>query len=96
MATRLFATTDRNASHAKLEEVLATGQHPKAECREDSNSEEPYEVWDAADVKPDAPPTPADQLAALPKDMVTAIAEKVVELLEKKEAAMKIESEGAV
>ena len=46
MTTNLFGTTDRAASHAKLEEVLASGEHPMACCREDPNHPtEPYTVW---------------------------------------------------
>jgi hypothetical protein len=44
MSTCLFKTKDRDESHRKLEEVLASGEHLKAECREaDENGD--YTVW---------------------------------------------------
>lgn len=45
MAKLLFAGTDRDASHAELERVLAEGEYPAAECREYVNEPEPYQVW---------------------------------------------------
>jgi hypothetical protein len=43
---KLFASTDKAAAHAKLEEVLALGVYPSACCREDTNNTaEPYTVW---------------------------------------------------
>ena len=42
MAKRLFVTKVRAESHAKLEEVLASGKYPRAECRETA---EEYSVW---------------------------------------------------
>lgn len=54
MATKLFGTTDRNAAHSKLEEVLALGDYPLACCREYLNDHtEPYTVW-----SDNTPPTP--------------------------------------
>ncbi len=46
MTIKLFGTTNRDESHAKLEEVLASGEYPMACCREDlNNPTEPYTVW---------------------------------------------------
>jgi hypothetical protein len=46
MAVKLFDSKDRDESHRKLEEVLASGLHPAAECREDPNDRErPFQVW---------------------------------------------------
>jgi hypothetical protein len=46
MREKLFGTTDRDASHKKLEEVLAEGRHPRACCTEDPNDPiEPFQVW---------------------------------------------------
>ena len=42
-----FAT--RAESHAYLEKILADGKHPQAECREDPNAPEPYQVWSGPD-----------------------------------------------
>jgi hypothetical protein len=44
MSKMLFSFVKREDAHAKLAEVIGT--HPLAECREDPNSEEPYQVWD--------------------------------------------------
>jgi hypothetical protein len=46
MASLLFETVDRHAAHEKLAELLKQKKYAKAECREDSNSEKPYQVWD--------------------------------------------------
>lgn len=78
MATKLFSTTDRDGSHAKLEEILATGQHPRAECREDPNDPEPYSVWDdsaAPFTKPPDPPAPAEP--ELSEAMLDRLADKI-------------------
>lgn len=46
MTTMLFCFSDRDAAHQKLEEVRrAQGPTSQAECREDPNSAEPYQVW---------------------------------------------------
>jgi len=51
-AVKLFGTGDRDESHRKLEEVLASGLHPLAECREDPNhAEHPFQVWSGPHVK---------------------------------------------
>lgn len=49
---------DRDESHLTLEKVLATGEYPQAECREDYNDPEPYQVWSAPIVREPAPPSP--------------------------------------
>lgn len=41
---KLYSSNDRDLAHAKLEELIK--QHPHAECREDHNSEESFQVWD--------------------------------------------------
>lgn len=53
MANRLFFTNDRNESHKKLEEAIASG-NDMAECREGPKAGD-YSVWDG----PDATVTPA-------------------------------------
>lgn len=53
----LLETADRAAAHKKLEDVLAEGGHT-AECREDPNSDLPYQVWSGPVVKEPAPPEP--------------------------------------
>lgn len=65
MAKRIMAFTERAAAHAALE-TERSGAHPNAECREDPNSEAPYEVWDGPEewVMP-APPEPPDPAAVL-------------------------------
>jgi len=55
---KLFSSTDRDASHAELERILKSGEHPRAECREFSNDAEPYQVWSEPDVREPAPPSP--------------------------------------
>jgi len=66
MSTCLFKTKDRDESHRKLEEVLASGAYPKAECREaDENGD--YTVWSGPMVRePEPAPLPptAEQIAA--------------------------------
>ena len=44
MAEKLFQTKDRDESHGKLEQVLAEGEHPRAECRE-RDEDGYYTVW---------------------------------------------------
>lgn len=57
MPTKLFGTTDRDAAHAKLAEILAAGTHPRASCREDPNDpNEPFTVWDGPDHPDNWPP----------------------------------------
>ena len=52
MPVKLFGTTDRAEAHAKLAEILALGEYPRACCREDANDPiEPYQVW--SDNQPD-------------------------------------------
>lgn len=46
MARLLFSFSDRDAAHQKLEEVRTSeGPTSLAECREDPNDNEPYQVW---------------------------------------------------
>ena len=49
MPQLLFKTKNRDESHRKLEEILASGRHPRAHCQEDPNDNEPYTVWDPSD-----------------------------------------------
>jgi hypothetical protein len=58
MATKLFETNDRTTAHRHLAEVLAAGEFPRAECRENHNEESPYQVWSDAEVREPAPPSP--------------------------------------
>lgn len=62
MAARLlFASNDRAVAHEELERVI--GSNPRAECREDPNSEKPYQVWDGPqdwEQAPSSPPLQAD------------------------------------
>lgn len=51
---KLYSSTDRDLSHTKLEELIK--QYPHAECREDHNSEEPFQVWDGPADRALAPP----------------------------------------
>lgn len=45
-ATLLFSFRNRDEAHAKLEEVRASeGSDSRAECREDLNELEAYQVW---------------------------------------------------
>lgn len=36
---------ERDQSHQFLADVLAAGDHPQAECRENRNEPKPYQVW---------------------------------------------------
>lgn len=49
---KVFSSKDRDAAHLALAWILAEGHPsegsmPLAECREDHNEEEPYQVWSA-------------------------------------------------
>jgi hypothetical protein len=87
VSTRLFKTKDRDESHRKLEEVLAGGLHPLAECREDHSQEDPYEVWDGQrDVPATPPPTPSSPATTLVLDQeaMEQLAELVAQLVAQK------------
>lgn len=46
MSAMLFSYRDRDEAHRKLEEVRTKeGVDSKAECRENPNEVEPYQVW---------------------------------------------------
>lgn len=47
MSKLLFETDDQEESHAELERLLV--KHKFAECRIDSNSDKPFQVWSAPD-----------------------------------------------
>lgn len=53
MAKLIFKTKDRDESHKMLESVIASGEAPKAECREDHNAEGGlfFQVWDGPEVR---------------------------------------------
>ncbi len=76
MATKLFETNDRNASHQELERVLAAGQYPNAECRDLENPTR-YEVWSDREPRPE----PAVAQPVLGSDMSL---EKLAELVAEK------------
>lgn len=84
MAGKLLHTfTVRDESHKKLEEVLAGGKFPRAECRENHSAGE-YTVWDGpADpyVRPPEEPKadPLDDLAEKLADRVLAKINKKME-----------------
>jgi hypothetical protein len=44
MSKLLFSFTKREDAHTKLAEIIST--YPLAECRENPNSAQPYQVWD--------------------------------------------------
>lgn len=81
MGKRLFATSDRNESHTRLEEVLASGDHPSAHCREDPNDSDGlcYSVWsDTSDREPPSGPLPSrDQLGPVSERDRMALDEKL-------------------
>jgi hypothetical protein len=80
MATKLFSTPYREESHAKLDEILKSGLHPSAECREDAAAGE-FSVWDGPEVRlvPESPPKPiGERVAALfPDEVLDVLAEKI-------------------
>lgn len=85
MASLIFKTADRAASHAMLDEVRAANPKSRAECREDHNSEEPYEVWDGPETWQQQPPTPAPPPGTPPIDQLAEeVAKKVLAALAKK------------
>lgn len=61
MANMLFETDDRDAAHKELEKVRK--EHPAAECREDSNAELPYQVWDGPEEWIPQEPAPEEKPA---------------------------------
>jgi hypothetical protein len=63
MTTKIFETNDRTTAHRHLELVLAAGEFPLAECRENHNEESPYQVWSGPEVREPAPPTPVPAAA---------------------------------
>jgi hypothetical protein len=86
----LFSTTDRDASHKKLDEVRSAGKHPEACCREDPSADKPYQVWTGppsphvlAAPAPKATPEGDPLYAGVPANLVDDIAKRVVELLTK-------------
>lgn len=62
MAKKLFEVDDRNESHKLLAKVLAKGDCPNAECREEienGNGKTLYQVWDGSDEAEDLAKRPA-------------------------------------
>lgn len=98
VSVKLFSTVDRDESHRHLEEILATGLHPLAECRVDTQQPEPYEVWsgprepnleiitDPNDPRAEKIRREAQGLPPVDEATATAIALKVAEILRAKEA----------
>lgn len=80
MSTRLFSTKDRDESHRKLEEVLASGDYPRAECRE-ADEEGNYTVWDGPHQKvaeePPPPPTVESVVAGLNEEQLDRLADLI-------------------
>lgn len=90
MPKMVFSYTDRDKAHQKLVKMLASGKHPAAECREDPNSDKPYQVWDKPYVKPE--PTEEEilesQLAAIEiRDpaILNALADQIAVRLKERE-----------
>lgn len=83
MAKMIEGFTDRGESHAALEAARA-GKYPMAECREDPNSDTPYQVWDGPEewVMP-APAEPPDPALVLAQEnaVLDRLAERVVAML---------------
>lgn len=72
MAEKLLEVKDRNEAHKKLEELLAEGKYPNAECREEienGNGKTLYQVWDGSDE--------ADYLAKRPAPKPVELAPEV-------------------
>jgi hypothetical protein len=63
---KLFESADRNASHQHLEMVLVQGTHPKAECREDPNAAQSYQVWSDRTERVPPPPLLPDPVVVPP------------------------------
>lgn len=62
MANKIYSSTERAHAHEALEKAIQV--HPNAECREDQNSEEPYQVWDGPEIR-EVAPAPARAEASL-------------------------------
>lgn len=80
MAKMLHEGTDRAEAHAFLD-ALDRKKHPKAECREDANSEKPYQVWSGPEEWVPAPPTPEpdpEALLAAEEALLDRLAERLV------------------
>jgi hypothetical protein len=81
MAERLFQTADRDASHKTLEDLLAVGKYPLAECRvEPALGAEMYTVWSGPTEKPPVELRVAEEIAALSP----AYLERLADLIAKK------------
>ena len=65
-------------SHEALDEVLAAGTHPAAECRVNPNTELPYEVWDGPDPWVAPPPSPPAAHTADTDTLLDALAERLL------------------
>jgi hypothetical protein len=84
MANKLFSSTDRDTAHRKLEEVLAAKEFPAAECREDHNVPDPYQVWDGPEIRVVVSAT-LEPVAVTPENaLALQIAKMVVEMMLKK------------
>lgn len=86
MANLLFSTADRAGAHLGLAMAIDSGLYPKAECREDHNSETPYQVWDgpAQESFSSAPASSTVSVSALSPDLAAAIAFEVVRIMDER------------
>lgn len=89
MAKELYSFTSadgpdpRGLSHTKLEEVLASGQYPNAECREDSTNGI-YSVWDGPQSRlTTAPTVETIDLSTASKEQLDVLAEMIAAKLRK-------------
>lgn len=88
-AVKLFETTDRDASHKKLEEVLKEGSYPSATCTEDSGSGK-YYVWSEPPFKSAAnTETPAKPSVVI-SGRIDACEKEIQEVLERHACVLEI------
>jgi len=84
MPNKLYTFRDRDECHKMLEEVLRSGQHPLASCRENTGDpSEPYTIWDGPDDPNPPPARPA--IPPTEEELVERLAEKVAAIIKKKE-----------
>lgn len=87
-STKIFSSTSRDAAHKHLDglyaKAKAAGRPCEAECRENPESAEPYEVWDGPRAWEQRPPEPALAQPDAPIEVNDALAEAIAERLFKK------------
>jgi hypothetical protein len=83
-AIKLHVFKIRDDAHRKLAEVLASGEHPRACCREDTNDQEPYQVWSDGPEPHVLPPEPHKAAAITEDEMLDKLAIKILAHLDKK------------